>query len=86
MKIFILLPVFSQFLLNLTFIFLDSDKKFSLVLLKMTNYKVRLITKLLAWIFFFFLWKNHFKEGFLHLALKETVFLNLKMACYFSSQ
>ena len=48
MKIFILLPVFSQFLLNLTFIFLDSDKKFSLVLLKMTNYKVRLITKLLA--------------------------------------
>ena len=47
-KIFILLPVFSQFLLNLTFIFLDSDKKFSLVLLKMTNYKVRLITKLLA--------------------------------------
>ena len=48
MKIFILLPVFSQFLLNLTFIFLDSDKKFSLVLFKMTNYKVRLITKLLA--------------------------------------
>ena len=37
-EIFRILPMFSQFLLNLTFIFSDSHEKFSLVLLQMTNY------------------------------------------------
>ena len=33
-----ILPMFSQFLRNWTFIFSDSQSKFSLVLLQMTNY------------------------------------------------
>ena len=37
-EIFTVLPVFSQFLWNLTFIFLDSHEKCSLVLLQMTNF------------------------------------------------
>ena len=37
---FKILPVFSQFLWNLTFIFSDSGDKFSLVLLQMTDYIV----------------------------------------------
>ena len=37
-KIFRILPVFSQFLWNLTFIFLDFHEKFPLVLLQTTNY------------------------------------------------
>ena len=37
-EIFRILPVFSQFLWNLTFIFSDSHEKFSLGLLQMTNY------------------------------------------------
>ena len=37
-EIFRNLPVFSQFLENLAFIFSDSHEKFSLVLLRMTNY------------------------------------------------
>ena len=37
-EIFRILPVFSQFLQNLTFIFSVSHEKFSLVLLQMTNY------------------------------------------------
>ena len=37
-EIFRILPMFSQFLLNLTFIFSDSHEKFSLVLIQMTNY------------------------------------------------
>ena len=37
-KIFQTLPIFSKFLWNLIFIFLGSHKKFSLVLLHITNY------------------------------------------------
>ena len=40
-EIFRILPVFSQFLWNLTFIFSDSHEKFSLVLLQMTIYIFR---------------------------------------------
>ena len=43
-----ILPAFSQFLWNLTFIFSDSDEKFSLVLLQKTNY---ILTRLKSTVF-----------------------------------
>ena len=77
LEIFKNLPVFSQFLWNLTLIFSDSHEKFSLVLLQMTNY-------------IFSPWMQYL-QGFCPLRIKITqfpcgfrlnFFLKLVLPCY----
>ena len=66
MKSLRILPVFSQFLWNLTFIFSDSREKFSLVLLQMTNY-------------IFSPWKMKKKKAVFHNLFWYKVFVQWKL-------
>ena len=69
--IFRILPVFSQFLWNLTFIFSDSIEKFSLVLLQKTHYIFRPWKCIKECIFFKLFWY----KVFVHRELKWLNFL-----------